>query len=396
MLQGLGRGSSWLKPGSLVLFFATAGLFVFSLCGLDVGVTQADGPAVPIYNGDMAFPTIHEAADPEEFSWQVVLGEGQELEAVDDRHLEIYYTEGHHPALGIAAESAHDADGSEVPTTLSLSGDNVITLTVHHRAGDPSKGGASFDYPVMVGKGWEGGFQTVVVTTPPAEKDPDGQAGTQSPSRVKVRKRRGRVGGRPTIPLGPPDEGKRTTPDFVIGKGRTAAGPVELVAYGWLAPRDSLPIAPRRQVCVWVEHLPREISPGFCGPLLAPDGGRKIVIDDRVQALGKPAQRSTEIGGRLTPDVDSVRVSYRRNGRKLSEMAVMARVDGDLQRKLHQPTSFGYFDLRVRGQVPWGSMQVQAYDRKGALLATAGEGASSQSVNRGSSESISSAVPSKS
>lgn len=189
---------------------------------------------------------------------------------------------------------------------------------------------------------------------------------------VAVAVQRGQVGGPPTIALGPPDEGKRTTRDLVIGGGDTSAGAIELVAYGWLAPKDSLPLAPREQLCIWIEHLPKEISPGMCGPLLDPEGNRKIVIDDRTQLLGKPAQRWTEIGGRLTPSVASVRVFYRRNGHKAAAMAIIAQVTGELQRKLHQPTPFGYFDLKIGGQVPWRSIRVQAYDGVGAVLGTAG------------------------
>lgn len=197
------------------------------------------------------------------------------------------------------------------------------------------------------------------------------------PGSVAMASQRGQVGGPPTIALGPPDEGERTTPDLVIGRSDTPTGAVELVAYGWLAPRDSLPVAPRKQLCIWVEHLPKEISPGMCGPLLDPDGDQKIAIDDQIQALGRPAQRWTEIGGRLTPDVASVRISYRRDGRKASGMATVAQVAGELQRKLHQPAPFGYFDLRIRGPVPWRSIRVQAYDSAGTVLRTVGPASSS-------------------
>jgi hypothetical protein len=122
--------------------------------------------------------------------------------------------------------------------------------------------------------------------------------------------------------------------------------------------------------------LPKEIDFGMCGPLLDPEGGQKIAIDDRTQALGKPAQRWTEIGGRLTPDVASVRVSCRRDGRKASGMAVVAQVAGELQAKLHQPTPFGFFDLRIRGEIPWRSIRVQAYDDAGAVLEAAGPASS--------------------
>jgi hypothetical protein len=185
---------------------------------------------------------------------------------------------------------------------------------------------------------------------------------------VAAAAQRGQVGGPPSIALGPPDEGARTTPDLVIGRAGTPSGTVELVAYGWLAPPDSLSSGSRKQLCIWVEHLPREISPGMCGPPLDPSGDQKLAIDDQVQGLGKPAQRFTEIGGRLTPAVTSVRIFYSHNGREVSHAATVARVAGELQRKLHQAVSFGYFDARVRGLVPWGSIRVEAYDSTGSLI----------------------------
>jgi hypothetical protein len=119
----------------------------------------------------------------------------------------------------------------------------------------------------------------------------------------------------------------------------------------------------------------------MCGPLLDPEGGQKIAIDDRIGRLGKPAQRFTEIGGRLTPDVASVRVSYRRDGHKAAGMAVVAQVAGELQAKLHQPTPFGFFNLRIRGQIPWRSIRVRAYDDAGAVLETAGPASSAHRVH---------------
>lgn len=189
---------------------------------------------------------------------------------------------------------------------------------------------------------------------------------------VAMAGQRGQVGGPPTLALGPPDEGKRTTPDLVIGRTDASLGPVELVAYGWLAPRDSLPAGPRKQLCVWVEYLPKEISPGMCGPPLDPEGDQEVVIDDRIQALGRPVDRFTEIGGRLTPDVETVRVFYRRNGQKVDATATVAQVSGTLQKRLRQAVPFGYFALKIRGLVPWHSIRVRAYDSSGAVVGSAG------------------------
>ncbi len=107
------------------------------------------------------------------------LDEGQELRQIDDQHAAVYLvdTEPELLAWTITATAAHDAIGSSVPTTLAVTGANVITLTVHHRAGNPAAGGATFIYPVTAGSGWEGGFQTYFAMMPPPEPLPQ-QAST--------------------------------------------------------------------------------------------------------------------------------------------------------------------------------------------------------------------------
>jgi hypothetical protein len=340
---------------------------MLSIGGLFVVMARASDPAIPPYDGDMSFPMINGPTDPEEFSWEVVLGEDQELESIDDQHAQVFYTEGHHPAFDIFATASHDADGSSVPTSLSVSGGDVITLTVHHRAGDPAKGGAPFDYPINAGRGWEGGFTTQIVAGPPAEPLPEEGAGSsRAPALSSLR---GQVGGPPTIPLGRPDEGKRLSPDFVIGRGKTYRGPVELIAYGWLAPRDAIPSSPRKQFCVWVEYLPDEINPGTCNRALDPEYDGKIAIDDKIQALGPPGRRYTEVGGRLVSEVASVQVAYHRHGHGLAVVdATIGSVAGSLQHKLHQPTPFAYFDARLPGLVNFSAIRVRAFDSSGNVI----------------------------
>ncbi len=131
--------------------------------------------ALPVYNGLMTFPQIDSPAGPEEFSWEVSLGKGQELVQVDGRTAEVRYEDGI-SAFGIAAEAAHDADGTAVPTTLVVVQPSVITLVVHHRAGNPAAGGTPFVYPVVAGEGWEGGVQTEPVQGPPDEAELHEQA----------------------------------------------------------------------------------------------------------------------------------------------------------------------------------------------------------------------------
>lgn len=120
----------------------------------------------PPFDGAMSFPDIHGFEDPEDYCWEVQLEEGQELHQVNETEAKVYF-EGGHEAFTIKAMEAHDAIGTTVPTTLAVTAPNLITLTVHHRAGNPAAGGAPFDYPVVAGAGWEGGFQTYEVKMPP-------------------------------------------------------------------------------------------------------------------------------------------------------------------------------------------------------------------------------------
>lgn len=64
----------------------------------------------------------------------------------------------------LAAEEAHDAVGTDVPTTLTKTGGDVVTLSVHFLEGNPAAGGAPFEYPIVGGAGWPGGFHTEHVT----------------------------------------------------------------------------------------------------------------------------------------------------------------------------------------------------------------------------------------
>lgn len=128
---------------------------------------HVDSIVRPLFDGVLYFQAIRDAAATESFEWEVNLGPGQELKLLDSRHAMIYY-EGGIPAGGIAAEPAHDAIGSAVPTTLSVSQGDVVTLTVHHHSASPAGGG--FVYPVLSGAGWEGGFESVMIELPKTEQ----------------------------------------------------------------------------------------------------------------------------------------------------------------------------------------------------------------------------------
>ncbi|HET6999229.1 MAG TPA: hypothetical protein VFI03_11630 [Solirubrobacterales bacterium] len=133
------------------------------------GAMAAD-PEPPLFDGSMTFAAIDGPEDPEEYSWTVQLADNQELKLIDDQHAQVIYDDGVHVAFTINAEAAHDAIGTSVPTSINVSEGDIVTLTVHHRAGNPAAGGAPFDYPIMGGAGWEGGLQTHVVLGPPDEQ----------------------------------------------------------------------------------------------------------------------------------------------------------------------------------------------------------------------------------
>jgi hypothetical protein len=90
------------------------------------GVAAAD--TCPVYDGAMSFGTIEGIEDPEDYCFEVSLGEGQDLRQIDDSHAAVFYSSGHR-AFDIQAVEAHDAVGARVPTSLAVTGTNVITLT---------------------------------------------------------------------------------------------------------------------------------------------------------------------------------------------------------------------------------------------------------------------------
>jgi hypothetical protein len=131
----------------------------------------ADSP--PLFGGLLDFPTIHGPADPEDYSWTVNLWPGQTLTQIDDQHAVLEYA-GTQTGQ-IWAEPAHDVHGSSVPTSISVSEENIVTETVHHRAGDPMTGGTPFAYPIMPGPGYTIGDSTVTIIVPTELPPPPSQ-----------------------------------------------------------------------------------------------------------------------------------------------------------------------------------------------------------------------------
>lgn len=110
---------------------------------------------------------------------------GQKLVQIDDQHAAVKYESGV-TAFQIEAEPAHDAIGAAVPTTIAVSEGDVVTLTVHHRAGNPAAGGVPFHYPILEGAGWEGGLQTTIIEGPPDEEQKRHAFGAIQPEQAPV------------------------------------------------------------------------------------------------------------------------------------------------------------------------------------------------------------------
>jgi hypothetical protein len=134
-------------------------------------ITPEERDTAPVreYDGSMFFG-ITGPESPERYPLRIHLGEEQVLRQLSPTEVQVVYASGL-VALTITAVKAHAADGASVPTTLEQTGRDVATLVVHHRAGNPAAAGAPFDYPIMEGEGWEGGFETVFVKGPPDEAE---------------------------------------------------------------------------------------------------------------------------------------------------------------------------------------------------------------------------------
>jgi PASTA domain len=131
----------------------------------------ADPPAPPPFDGMMTFGHIDDPSGPEEFSWTVELGTNQSLESIDEQNAGVYNKEDE-LMFTIAAEAAHDFDGTSVPTSLAVTGPNIIALTVHHRAGNPTAGGVPFDYPITPGPSFDNTFYPGTLIVSPTYEGP--------------------------------------------------------------------------------------------------------------------------------------------------------------------------------------------------------------------------------
>lgn len=137
------------------------------LCALVVAAPAAaetgdSAPIRPLDDGGFIFLAITGPEAPEEYPFRVSLGEDQELAQLTPSEVGVKYATGMMSFI-LHAEQAHDAEGVAVPVTLAVTGEDLVTWTIHYRAGNPAAGGAPFVYPITGGPGWEGGFHTSVV-----------------------------------------------------------------------------------------------------------------------------------------------------------------------------------------------------------------------------------------
>jgi hypothetical protein len=137
----------------------------------------------PPFDGSQSCAPIQSLEDPEDFCWVVNLHEDQELRQIDDRHAAVYWSDDPDERIAFTTEAtaAHDSVGTLVPATLAVSNGNLITLTVHHRAGNFFDYGAPFVYPIQAGV--PGGAYVVshLIVMPPPEVNTNAPPAEQPP-----------------------------------------------------------------------------------------------------------------------------------------------------------------------------------------------------------------------
>ncbi len=143
---------------------ATVAVLCVLVASLAVAVGSAAGeegdaaPIRPVSDGRFNFPEITSAFAPEEYPFQWgPLSPELTMRQVDDQEIVVEYKNG--PlAYVIQAVPAADAYGATVPTTVKLTEEDIVTLTVRYRSGNPAAGGAPYVFPITEGEGWEGGW----------------------------------------------------------------------------------------------------------------------------------------------------------------------------------------------------------------------------------------------
>lgn len=142
------------EPSNTVIAEKVAGV------AANVG-SEVDSVIRPEYNGDQTFQDIRSSTAQHVFSWAVTLGRGQELKLLDEHDAAVKFSDGEVGML-ISAEPAHDAVGTIVPTSLSVTG-NTLTLSVDAQSAD-------YVYPVVSGQGWQGGYPVPTIIEGPEDE----------------------------------------------------------------------------------------------------------------------------------------------------------------------------------------------------------------------------------
>jgi hypothetical protein len=153
-----------------MLLVGLAGVAALAFADEPLPVEEPDTAPIHEYNGVMFFG-ITGPESPERWPMRIDLSNDQQLRQMSPTEVQVVFSDGTE-SFSITAEKAHAADGARVLTTLEETGPDVVTLTVHYRAGNPAEGGAPFEYPITAGEGWEGGpFQPVIIQGPPDEAE---------------------------------------------------------------------------------------------------------------------------------------------------------------------------------------------------------------------------------
>jgi hypothetical protein len=154
------------------------------LASLAVAVAPAaeevnSAPLRPVSEGGLSIPVITGPTAPEEYPVQYEnLLSGVRFRQVSDQLIAVDYF-GLGNAGRIEAVPAYAADGAAVPTSLRLTENEkgyVVTMIVHHRAGNPAAGGAPFVYPIQGSAGEGGTFTGAVEVKPTPAAEPTAPA----------------------------------------------------------------------------------------------------------------------------------------------------------------------------------------------------------------------------
>ena len=171
------------KRGGLAVIAACVCALLVSLAVAVAPAAAEEGnsaPLRPVSQGGLNIPVITGPTAPEEYPVQYEnLLSGVRFRQVTDRLIAVEYF-GRETTGKIEAVPAYAADGTAVATSVRLSENEkgyVVTMIVHHRAGNPAAGGAPYVYPIQGSAQTGGSFAAAVEVKPtPAAAEPTAPA----------------------------------------------------------------------------------------------------------------------------------------------------------------------------------------------------------------------------